>query len=168
MIKKQTQLIYSLYLCLFLAFNMQVLKAENIDGVYSRLSLTNTRTGQSPEAIDRQGLLIMTEGYYAMMTQNADRHLLTKIEKTDRFSMKEKNDYLELWLAINAHSGRYKVEGDTLIWYRDISENPKEIGTITKLKFTQKKDRLILYFTLSNGDRYDWVWEKIASTLTMK
>ena len=165
MTKKQIKLIYSLYLYLFLALNTQVLKAENIDGVYSRLSLTNVRTGQSPEALNRQGLLIMTEGYYAMMTQNADRHLLAKI---DNFSIKEKNNYLELWLAINAHSGRYKVEGDTLIWYRDISENPKEIGTITKLKFTQKEDQLILYFTLSNGDRYDWVWKKIASTIAIK
>ena len=165
MTKKQIKLIYSLYLYLFLALNTQVLKAENIDGVYSRLSLTNIRTGQSPEAIDRQGLLIMTKGYYAMMTQNADRHLLVKIDSP---SMKEKNNYLELWLAINAHSGRYKVEGDTLIWYRDISENPKEIGTITKLKFTQKEDQLILYFTLSNGDRYDWVWKKIASTIAIK
>ena len=165
MTKKQIKLIYSLYLYLFLALNIQVLKAENIDGVYSRLSLTNIRTGQSPEALDRQGLLIMTEGYYAMMTQNADRHLLAKIDSP---SMKEKNNYLELWLAINAHSGRYKVEGDTLIWYRDISENPKEIGTITKLKFTQKEDQLILYFTLSNGDRYDGVWKKIASTIAIK
>ena len=165
MTKKQIKLIYSLYLYLFLALNIQVLKAENIDGVYSRLSLTNIRTGQSPEALDRQGLLIMTEGYYAMMTQNADRHLLAKIDSP---SMKEKNNYLELGLAINAHSGRYKVEGDTLIWYRDISENPKEIGTITKLKFTQKEDQLILYFTLSNGDRYDWVWKKIASTIAIK
>ena len=165
MTKKQIKLIYSLYLYLFLALNTQVLKAENIDGVYSRLSLTNIRTGQSPEALDRQGLLIMTEGYYAMMTQNADRHLLAKIDSP---SMKEKNNYLELWLAINAHSGRYKVEGDTLIWYRDISENPKEIGTITKLKFTQKEDQLILYFTLSNGERYDWVWKKIASTIAIK
>ena len=165
MTKKQIKLIYSLYLYLFLALNIQVLKAENIDGVYSRLSLTNIGTGQSPEAIDRQGLLIMTEGYYAMMTQNADRHLLAKIDSP---SMKEKNNYLELWLAINAHSGRYKIEGDTLIWYRDISENPKEIGTITKLKFTQKEDQLILYFALSNGDRYDWVWKKIASTIPIK
>jgi len=165
MTKKQTKLIYFLYLNLFLAFNMQALKAENIDGVYSRLSLTNIRTGQSPEALDRQGLLIMTEGYYAMMTQNADRHLLAKI---DNSSIKEKNNYLELWLAINAHSGRYKVEGDTLIWYRDISENPKEIGTITKLKFTQKEDQLILYFTLSNGDQYDWVWKEITSTVAIK
>ena len=163
MTKKQTKLIYSLSLYLFLVLNIQVLKAEDIDGVYSRLSLTNVRTGQSPEALNRQGLLIMTEGYYAMMTQNADRHLLTKIEKIDNSSMKEKNNYLDLWLAINAHSGRYKVERDSLIWYRDISENPKEIDTITKLKFIQKEDQLILYFTLSNGDRYDWVWKKMQT-----
>lgn len=163
MTKKQTKLIYSLSLYLFLVLNIQVLKAEDIDGVYSRLSLTNVLTGQSPEALNRQGLLIMTEGYYAMMTQNADRHLLTKIEKIDNSSMKEKNNYLDLWLAINAHSGRYKVEGDSLIWYRDISENPKEIDTITKLKFIQKEDQLILYFTLSNGDRYDWVWKKMQT-----
>ena len=163
MTKKQTKLIYSLSLYLFLVLNIQVLKAEDIDGVYSRLSLTNVRTGQSPEALNRQGLLIMTEGYYAMMTQNADRHLLTKIEKIDNFSMKEKNNYLDLWLAINAHSGRYKVEGDSLIWYRDISENPKEIDTIIKLKFIRKEDQLILYFTLSNGDRYDWVWKKMQT-----
>jgi len=163
MTKKQTKLIYSLSLYLFLVLNIQVLKAEDIDGVYSRLSLTNVRTGQSPEALNRQGLLIMTEGYYAMMTQNADRHLLTKIEKIDNSSMKEKNNYLDLWLAINAHSGRYKVEGDSLIWYRDISENPKEIDTIIKLKFIRKEDQLILYFTLSNGDRYDWVWKKMQT-----
>ena len=163
MTKKQTKLIYSLSLYLFLVLNIQVLKAEDIDGVYSRLSLTNVLTGQSPEALNRQGLLIMTEGYYAMMTQNADRHLLTKIEKIDNSSMKEKNNYLDLWLAINAHSGRYKVEGDSLIWYRDISENPKEIDTIIKLKFIRKEDQLILYFTLSNGDRYDWVWKKMQT-----
>ena len=137
MTKNQIKLIYPLFLYLFLVFNIQVVKAENIDGVYSRLSLTNIRTGKSPEALDRQGLLIMVDGYYAMMTQNADRHLLSKF---DNLPMKEKNNYLELWLAINAHSGRYKVEGNTLIWYRDISENPKEIGTITKLKLTQKEE----------------------------
>ena len=53
MTKKQTKSIYFLYLNLFLVLNIQVLKAENIDGVYSRLSLTNIRTGQSPEALDR-------------------------------------------------------------------------------------------------------------------
>ena len=75
MTKNQIKLIYPLFLYLFLVFNIQVVKAENIDGVYSRLSLTNIRTGKSPEALDRQGLLIMVDGYYAMMTQNADRHL---------------------------------------------------------------------------------------------
>ncbi|MEC9415959.1 MAG: hypothetical protein VYC67_05125 [Pseudomonadota bacterium] len=161
---------YLIFLIILVVFNCQAQgnyqHKENIDGVYSRLSLTNIRTGQSPEALDRQGLLIMKEGHYAMMTQNADRHLLVTIDSLS--SIEEKNDYLDLWLAINAHSGRYKVEGDILIWYRDISENPKEIGTITKLQFTQKDDQLILYFTLSNGDRYDWVWQKISSTVAIK
>ncbi len=108
MTKKQTKSIYFLYLNLFLVLNIQVLKAENIDGVYSRLSLTNIRTGQSPEALDRQGLLIMMEGYYAMMTQNADRHLLAKI---DNLSIKEKIIILSYGLQLTHTVADIKSRG---------------------------------------------------------
>ena len=69
--------------------------------------------------------------------------------------------YLQEWLDINAHSGRYAVEGDTLIWYRDISEDPKEVGSESRLSFEQRDDRLVIFFTLPNGDRYDWIWRRL-------
>ena len=41
---------------------------DGLEGAYERVSLTNTRTGESPEAANRRGLLIMADGHYSMMT----------------------------------------------------------------------------------------------------
>jgi hypothetical protein len=138
--------------------------ANDIDGAYRRVSLTNTRTGESPEASNRDGLLIMAHGYYAMMTQNPERRVLAPDEKLEQMSEADQIAYLKEWLDVNAHSGRYATDGDTLIWYRDISENPQEVGTVSRLGFAQADDQLVIYFTLPNGDRYDWVWQRIRPT----
>lgn len=132
---------------------------ENIDGAYERVSLTNTRTGESPEAANRQGLLIMAHGHYSMMTMNPDRRV---IDDDDVAAMpaEDQINYLKEWLDINGHTGRYEINDDTLTWYRDISENPKEVGTVSKLKYEWRDDLLVIWFTLPNGDRYDWVWKR--------
>ena len=132
----------------------------NLEGVYERVSLTNTRTGESPEAANRSGLLIMAHGHYSMMTMNPDRRALSP-EQVEAMSAEERNDYLEEWLDINGHTGRYAADSRTLTWYRDISENPREVGTITELGYEWRNDLLVIHFTLPNGDRYDWVWRKI-------
>lgn len=134
---------------------------DNIEGVYERVSLTNTRTGESPEAADRQGLLILAHGHYSMMTMNPDRRVLNSEEKLDDLPQDEQIAYLKEWLDINAHSGRYEVEGNALTWYRDISENPREVGTTSRLNFEQRDDLLVISFTLPNGDRYDWTWRRV-------
>ena len=134
--------------------------ANELDGVYHRISLTNARTGESPEALNREGLLIMAYGHYSMMTQNPDRRVLGPDEKLEQMSDAEQILYLKEWLDVNAHSGRFESDGDTLTWYRDISENPIEVATESRLKYTQENDQLVIYFTLPNGDRYDWVWQK--------
>lgn len=136
------------------------LASESLDGAYERVSLTNTRTGESPEDANRQGLLIMAQGYYSMMTMNPERRVIEN-EALDALSADEHIAYLQEWLDINGHTGRYAADGDTLTWYRDISENPKEVGTVSKLKFEWRDDLLVIYFTLPNGDRYDWIWRKL-------
>ena len=147
-------------LLLVLLFGSVFAIANDLDGVYRRISLTNTRTGESPEALNREGLLTMAHGHYSMMTQNPDRRVLGPDEKLEQMSDAEQISYLKEWLDVNAHSGRFETDGDTLIWYRDISENPKEVGTVSRLKYTQENDQLVISFTLPNGDRYDWVWQK--------
>jgi hypothetical protein len=137
---------------------------NDLDGAYRRVSLTNTRTGESPEASNRDGLLIMAHGHYAMMTQNPQRRVLAPDEKLEQMSETDQIAYLKEWLDVNAHSGRFETHGDTLIWYRDISENPKEVGTVSRLGFAKDKDRLVIHFTLPGGDRYDWVWQSISAT----
>lgn len=132
-----------------------------LEGAYERVSLTNSRTGESPEAANRQGLLIMTHGHYAMMTMNPDRRVLGSDEKLEDMSKGEQITYLQEWLDINGHTGRYEVDGATLVWYRDISENPQEVGTVSRLGFEEKGDLLAIFFDLPNGDRYDWVWRKL-------
>lgn len=151
-------------LLLILLFGSVFARANDLDGVYRRISLTNTRTGESPEALNREGLLIMAHGHYSMMTQNPDRRVLGPDEKLEQMSDAEQIAYLEEWLDVNAHSGRFETDGDTLIWYRDISENPKEVGTVSRLKFKRANDQLVIYFTLPNGDRYDWVWQETGTT----
>ena len=133
--------------------------AAELDGAYERVSLTNSRTGESPEAANRQGLLIMAHGHYAMMTQNPERRLLTRAEQT-ALDDADLVAFLREWLDINAHSGRYEATDTELTWYRNISEDPKEVGTTTTLGYRIEGDLLVLSFTLGNGDRYDWVWRR--------
>lgn len=133
---------------------------EQLSGAYERVSLTNTRTGESPEAADRQGLLLMAHGHYSMMTMNPQRHYVDA-EKQAGMAAADEIAYLKQWLDINGHTGRYEVDGDTLIWHRDISENPREVGTESRLNFEWRDPLLVLYFTLPNGDRYDWVWRRL-------
>jgi len=133
---------------------------DSLDGAYERLSLTNTRTGESPEAANRQGLLIMAHGHYSMMTMNPDRRVIGN-DEVEAMSAEDQISYLQEWLDINGHTGRYEVDGDTLTWYRDISENPKEVGTTSKLQFEWRDDLFVIFFSLPNGDRYDWVWRRL-------
>jgi len=133
---------------------------DRLEGAYERVSLTNTRTGESPEAANRQGLLLMAHGHYSMMTMNPDRRFVAS-DEVEVMPAEDQISYLEEWLDINGHTGRYQVEGDTLTWYRDISENPREVGTVSRLNFEWRDELLVIWFTLPNGDRYDWVWRRI-------
>jgi hypothetical protein len=118
-------------------------------------------TGTSPEPGNRRGLLLMSYGYYTMMTMNTDRRVLKSDETPENMPDKERIAFLQEWLDFNAHSGRYEVDGDELVWYRDISENPKEVDTVSRLKFERRDELLVIMFTLANGDQYEWVWRQI-------
>ena len=133
---------------------------DSLDGAYARVSLTNTRTGESPEAANRQGLLIMAHGHYSMMTMNPDRRYIPD-DDVAAMPANEQIEYLNEWLDINGHTGRYEAEDGKLRWYRDISENPREVGTESNLNYEWRDDLLVIYFTLPNGDRYDWTWQKL-------
>ncbi len=147
-------------ICLIvLLVSMNVTADDRLEGAWERVSLTNTRTGESPEAANRRGLLIMAHGHYSMMTMNPDRAFIADDEvagmpATDQIA------YLRAWLDINGHTGRYEAANGKLVWYRDISENPREVGTTSNLNYEWRDDLLVIYFTLPNGDRYDWVWRK--------
>ena len=145
---------------LLVAISAQAIAQENIDGVYERVSLTNTRTGESPEAANRQGLLILSDAHYSMMTMNPDRRVVSRDEDIDAWPAEDQIAFYKEWLDINGHTGRYEIDGNKLVWYRDISEDPKEVGTESRLGFEQRNDLLIIFFTLPNGDRYDWIWRK--------
>jgi hypothetical protein len=154
--KYSTLLLAAVFFCLNAS-------AASVDGVYERVSLANVETGFSPEKGNRKGLLQMANGYYSMMTMNADRRVLGPDEKIEDMADGDQIAYLQEWLDVNAHSGRYEVDGDTLVWYRDISENPKEVGTVSRLQFERRDDLLIISFTLRNGDKYEWIWRQIRS-----
>jgi len=134
---------------------------DSVEGAYERVSLLNTRTGKSPEAANRQGLLIMAHGHYSMMTMNPERRVLKSGEKVEDMPQDEQISFLQEWLDINGHTGRYEVDGDVLVWHRDISENPHEVGTTSRLKFEQRGNLLVISFTLPNGDLYEWTWRRI-------
>ncbi len=138
-----------------------VFASDDIEGAYERVSLTNTRTGESPEAPNRQGLLILAHGHYSMMTMNPERRVLNSDEKLEDLSQDEQIAYLQEWLDINGHTGRYEIDKNVLTWYRDISENPREVGTISHLDFEKRDDLLVISFSLPNGDRYEWVWRRL-------
>lgn len=149
------------YLALLIAFTAPAVIAHELDGAYERVSLTNTRTGDSPEAANRQGLLIFGSGHYSMMTQNPDRRVLSRQELA-ALEPDEELEFRREWLDINAHSGHFETDGDELIWYREISEDPREVGTTSNLNYAFGGDTLTIWFTLPNGDRYDWVWRRVA------
>ena len=134
---------------------------SSLDGAYERVSLLNTRTGESPEAANRQGLLIMAHGHYSMMTINPERRVLGPDEQLEDMSPDEQIAYLREWLDINGHTGRYEVDGDTLVWHRDLSEDPKVVGSESRLGYELRGDLLVLSFTLPNGDRYEWTWRRV-------
>lgn len=133
--------------------------AHELDGVYERVSLVNARTGDSPEAANRQGLLIIAHGHYAMMTMNPERRVLSRAEAA-ALDGEAELAFLREWLDVNAHSGSIDVDEDSLTWHRQISEDPREVGTSTTLAWELRDDLLILAFTLPNGDRYDWTWRR--------
>ena len=133
---------------------------ERLEGAWERVSLSNTHTGESPEAPNRQGLLIMADGHYSMMTMNPDRRFVPDDELASK-PAGEQLAYLREWLDINGHTGRYEARDGKLTWYRDISENPREVGTVSNLDYELRDDLLVLSFTLPNGDRYEWVWRKL-------
>ena len=145
---------------LLMSANSNVIGADSLEGAYERVSLTNTRTGDSPEAANRRGLLIMAHGHYSMMTMNPDRRFIAS-DEVEAMPADDQISYLQEWLDINGHTGRYSVEDGALTWYRDISENPREVGTTSNLNFEWRDDLLVIYFTLPNGDRYDWIWRKL-------
>ena len=150
-----------LAIIVLMAISMSAFADDSVEGAYERMSLTNTRTGESPEAANRQGLLIMAHGHYSMMTMNPERRFIAN-DEVDAMPATEQIEYLQEWLDINGHTGRYEADGEMLTWYRDISENPREVGTTSKLGYEWREELLVIYFSLPNGDRYDWVWRRIS------
>ena len=136
-------------------------QASDLEGAYHRVSLTNVRTGESPEAANRNGLLILGHGHYSMMTIQPERRKLERGQKLEEMDKDAQIEFLQEWLDINAHCGRYEVEGDTLVWYRDLSEDPREVGTTSRLKYEVRDDLLVIKFGLSSGAQYEWVWKKV-------
>lgn len=155
-----SRLFLTIALCVIAPFPCALAAAHELDGAYERVSLTNVRTGESPEALNRQGLLIFGDGHYSMMTQNPDRRVLSR-EELAALPPDEELEFRREWLDINAHTGRFETDGDALIWHRNISEDPREVGTVSKLNYRLDSDTLTIWFTLSNGDRYDWVWQRV-------
>jgi hypothetical protein len=84
---------------------------DNIEGAYERVSLINTRTGESPEAANRQGLLILAHGHYSMMTMNPERRVLDAGIKLEDLPQTEQIAFLQEWLDINGHTGRWRRTG---------------------------------------------------------
>ena len=150
-----------LAIIVLMAISMSAFADDSVEGAYERMSLTNTRTGESPEAANRQGLLIMAHGHYSMMTMNPERRFIAN-DEVDAMPATEQIEYLQEWLDINGHTGRYEADGEMLTWYRDISENPREVGTTSTLGYEWRDELLVIYFSLPNGDRYDWVWRRIS------
>ncbi|HAK54154.1 MAG: lipocalin-like domain-containing protein [Vicinamibacterales bacterium] len=134
--------------------------AEDLTGVYERVSLTNTTSGLEMDPGQR-GLLIMARGHYTMMTIRPDRPALARGEQLTDKPAAEQIAFLQTWLQMNAHAGRYEVDEQTLVWHRDINEDPAQVETTSRLAFERRDDLLVISFGLPNGDRYEWVWRKI-------
>lgn len=103
----------------------------------------------------------MAHGHYSMMTMNEGRRVLQQGESVDSMTDAEKVAYYEDWLDVNAHSGRYETDNGQLVWYRDVSENPREVGTTSRLDYEFRDDLLVISFTLPNGDHYEWIWRRL-------
>jgi hypothetical protein len=131
-----------------------------LDGVYERISLTNTYTGTQLDA-GQIGLLIIAHGYYSMITMKPDRPLLAQGQRMDDLPDKDQIEFMKSWLEMNGHTGPCEVKSDTLIWHRNISENPREVGTTTRLPYLVKDGQLVLHFNLANDSRWEWAWRKI-------
>ena len=132
----------------------------DLEGVYERVSLINLTTGQALDPTQR-GLLMMAHGYYSMMTIKPDRPMLEQGKRPEDLPKDDQITFLQEWLKLNAHTGPYEVEGDTLIWHRDLSENPREVGTVSRLPYQLRNNLLVIHFNLSNGSRWEWTWRKI-------
>lgn len=152
-----------LYLGLLMMVAAYPLSAQTVtplDGVYERVSLTNTTTGQQLDE-GQQGLLIIARGYYSMMTIKPDRPVLERGRRLEDMPDAEQIAFMKEWLKMNGHTGPCEVKADTLIWHRNLSENPREVGTTSRLPYIVSGDRLILHFNLGNGSKWEWVWRKI-------
>lgn len=136
--------------------------ADDIEGAYERVSLTITRTGEAHEALSRRGLLIMAHGLNAMMTQNPDRRVLSRHER-EALSDDEEITLNRQWLDINAHGGCYEAADGKLTWHRDLSEDPKEAGTTSRLSYEHRGEDRMIFLSLPHGDRRDWVWRTISN-----
>lgn len=151
-----------IFALLALSLFAQFASAQNtLNGTYERVSLTNTRTGESPEAANRKGILILADGYYSMMTMNPDRRVVSRDTNIDEWPATDQIKFYKEWLDVNAHSGRLEIDGNELVWYRDISEDPREVGTVSRLQFEQRDKLLVISFVLPNNDRYEWVWRPV-------
>ena len=150
----------TILLCIMLSMSLYGQESPDLEGVYERVSLINLTTGQALDPTQR-GLLIMAQGYYSMMTIKPDRPILEQGKRPEDLPKDDQIAFLHEWLKLNAHTGPYEVEGDTLIWHRDLSENPREVGTVSRLPYQLRDDLLVIHFNLSNGSRWEWKWRKI-------
>ena len=150
----------SILLCNVLSMSLYGQESPDLEGVYERVSLINLTTGQALDPTQR-GLLMMAQGYYSMMTIKPDRPILEQGKRPEDLPKDDQIAFLHEWLKLNAHTGPYEVEGDTLIWHRDLSENPREVGTVSRLPYQLRDDLLVIHFNLSNGSRWEWKWRKI-------
>ncbi len=150
----------SILLCIVLSMSLYGQESPDLEGVYERVSLINLTTGQALDPTQR-GLLMMAQGYYSMMTIKPDRPILEQGKRPEDLPKDDQIAFLHEWLKLNAHTGPYEVLSDTLIWYRDLSENPREVGTVSRLPYQLRDDLLVIHFNLSNGSRWEWKWRKI-------
>ncbi len=135
-------------------------QATPLDGVYERISLTNLTSGQQLDPTQK-GLMIVGHGYYAMMTINPDRPKLERGQRLDDLPPDKQIAHMKSWLQMNGHTGPIEVKADTLIWYRNLSENPQEVGTVSRLPYELKDGNLVIHFDLGNSSRWEWIWRKV-------
>ena len=131
-----------------------------VDGVYERVSLTNLSTGKQLDP-NQKGLMIVAHGYYSMMTINPDRPKLERGQRLDDMADEDQIAHMKAWLQMNGHTGPIEVKADTLIWYRNLSENPQEVGTVSRLPYELRDGNLVIHFGLGNNSRWEWIWRRV-------